>query len=539
MIEQRRVVTALILVGLVHAIGSTPTAAQVHTWLLSDAGNAGDCEASVSLGSLDAQGEPFYQWAGQTLQCRHRMTITWTNTPASATSQWRMQPAAGGKNTTTHVGVAVQTVQGHQVINTSFDFWDAFLTKPGAQPYGSPTEGCKHHYHVFRQQGHDGKSLLANGFEYHHPATVSATLIYQAQGSSVNSNAGSNTAATTVRIRCGGNTAVAEKAYPTPVQPAPQRFQVSNPGITMYMGNSPTPFVGRVETTCPAQLRLVGTFDHSSNVPGTVQSRFRWTPGPTSTGMTTQVVHAPGSLNYTAPQVHLVVPIPLPTTVYPQPQPQGGGFVVQPQPQQGPQMVQGALPANEHKASVRFEITRPSSVASAPVEYHIVCTNQGTGPNMVVPQPQPPPGQPVITAPPAQPPPAQPPMAAQPPAAQPPTGAAAIAAAGSRGYEAFTYVLELPGAGAVGGFTQLGRPRGAGARAAAGQVTLAGGSLDASALQDALRRRASATLVRREAGRETCRIELQGVSVRSMRNETVANQAQLVLAARRIQDGCQ
>jgi hypothetical protein len=142
---------------------------------------------------------------------------------------------------------------------------------------------------------------------------------------------------------------------------------------------------GRFEITCPAKLIMIVTFFRSADVaPATVRYRFRFAQGPISTVFSKRLEQAGPT------KVHHSVPIPLPK---PRRSTGGGGvetgseefgILVRPVEPIGGGGAPGIrnpvfeiepLPENEHKGSVRVEVTNSAAgiVASGWQSYHIVC----------------------------------------------------------------------------------------------------------------------------------------------------------------------
>jgi len=157
--------------------------------------------------------------------------------------------------------------------------------------------------------------------------------------------------------------------------------------IAAPRGRAATTSVGaKVEVLCPAALVLTATFYKDPDAaPAVVNYRFRFAHGPVSTVFTTVVPEG---------EAHAVfhsVPIPLPPPLGGPPSggvvPSGpGNLAVYVRPDDGvggggsPQADVGlaveALPDNEHKGSVRVEVTNAfeGTVTSKWVTYHMVCS---------------------------------------------------------------------------------------------------------------------------------------------------------------------
>jgi len=164
--------------------------------------------------------------------------------------------------------------------------------------------------------------------------------------------------------------------------------------IVPPVGNVNTsPLGSKVEVACPAQLILTTTFHKNDTFdPATVKYRFRFAHGPISTVFST-LVDGQKSVSHS-------VPIPLPPPIGQTP---GGGgippafgnitvFVEPPfpggqPPPLDPRFTLEALPANEHKGSVRVEVINVSGgvVCSNWVTYHLVCMKASLRPTLIPP----------------------------------------------------------------------------------------------------------------------------------------------------------
>lgn len=335
----------------------------------------GSCEVHVKLDSA-GHSSAYYTHAKDRVVCRFRVRLV-PHEPRNFSQHYFMQHIEAPKFATRSLAQAPYNIVGPGnsiTVGTSVDvhFWpyDPFNGKTSS-PEG-PVMACQQRV---ENAGANRKKLLADGFTVPLRSKVRLELRYVPSESTKDAwKSEDSIYADTdldVVIRCLGNIAAANEAYPPPVRDHP--FLVTAASLVLF--HKGEPLTGKLETSCAVPIGHRPRFTTVGDLPGDVRYHFEWTSGQRSTPYVKTDKGDRTSPLYEVPEAYHEFPYPLPAAGA------GGGasdpdgsFAAEGK-DAGPKFTAPSGPQNEHKGSVRVVATNDSgaTVASGWAPYHIVC----------------------------------------------------------------------------------------------------------------------------------------------------------------------